>query len=190
MVKLHVFFGRHSMNGPQKITKLMIWGYIHDLGNLETSISESQKTWENAAMKRDCQAVLAEVHALQQQNEVWDPMNLGSTAVAHHPRSQLFPSIIPFIGEAKNKSLWMRKISLGLLKFGICDDCDGPNPNIKTIDIDFISQILWPLEALAYSPESVPAPRSSRNLWLRATKAWPTRPLAALRGSGRRRGQK
>ena len=33
-------------------------------------------------MKHDCQAVLAEVHALQQQNEVWDPMNLGSNAVA------------------------------------------------------------------------------------------------------------
>ena len=40
------------MNGPQKITKLMIWGYIHDLGNLETSIFRIPKknVWENAAI--------------------------------------------------------------------------------------------------------------------------------------------
>ena len=134
-------FGRH-MNGPQKITKLGWFGATSMTnGNLDTSISESQKTyigkcshetWLSGRTGRS-----ACTSAAKRGN--WDAMNLESTAVAKHPRSQpVFPSIIPFIGEAKNKSLWMRKISLGLLKFGICDDCDGPNcpnPNIKSIDI-------------------------------------------------------
>ena len=69
-------------------------------------------------MKHDCQAVLAEVHALQQQNEVWDPMNLGSNAVAHHPRSQLFPSIIPFFSGRQKTNPCGEKYHWGCLNLG------------------------------------------------------------------------